>query len=122
MKYPKEMYLGSNFYDDDTDIENHKEKIVRCRKPHKCMGGCNTIIQPGEYALLETGFMDGKPVSSYTCLLCIEDWLEESGQIEAEVDKCPTCRYNTNDFVCHPHCSGCDGKSNYEEACNGKEV
>lgn len=30
------------------------------------------------------------------------------------MDKCVTCRYNTNSYVCHPHCSGCDGKSNYE--------
>lgn len=30
------------------------------------------------------------------------------------MDKCATCRFNTNDYVCHPHCSGCDGKSNYE--------
>lgn len=29
-------------------------------------------------------------------------------------DKCATCRYNTNHPVCHPHCSGCNGKSNYE--------
>lgn len=30
------------------------------------------------------------------------------------MDKCVSCRYNTNSYVCHPHCSGCDGKSNYE--------
>jgi hypothetical protein len=30
------------------------------------------------------------------------------------MDKCVTCRYNTNSYVCHPHCSGCDGQSNYE--------
>lgn len=30
------------------------------------------------------------------------------------MDKCAACRYNTNDFVCNPHCSGCDGKRNYE--------
>lgn len=29
-------------------------------------------------------------------------------------DKCGTCRYNTNDFVCHTHCGGCNGKSKYE--------
>ncbi|MCM1165650.1 MAG: hypothetical protein NC401_06530 [Ruminococcus sp.] len=29
-------------------------------------------------------------------------------------DKCVTCRFNTNHPVCHPHCSGCDGKSKYE--------
>jgi hypothetical protein len=45
------------------------------------MGGCEKEIQIGDHALLEKGFMDGKPVSSYTCLPCIEVWLEESGQV-----------------------------------------
>lgn len=30
------------------------------------------------------------------------------------MDKCVTCRYNTNDYICHPNCSGCDGSSHYE--------
>ena len=85
MKYDKEMYLDSGFYGcDDTDIENYKEKIVKCRKPHNCNGGCETEIKIGDYALCETGFMDNEPCSRYTCLPCIEKWLEESGQVEAE--------------------------------------
>ena len=82
MKYKESLYLDSGFYSDmDDEIENKKEKIVKCRKPHKCMGGCEKEIAIGEQALLETGFMDGKPVSSYTCLPCIEAWLEESEQV-----------------------------------------
>lgn len=81
MKYKPEDYIDSGFYSDDEEIENHKEKLVKCRKPHECMGGCETEIKTGEHALLETGFMDGKPVSTYTCLPCIEKWLEESGQV-----------------------------------------
>ena len=83
MKYKPEDYIDSGFYSGDMDdeIEHHKEKVVKCRKPHKCNGGCETEIKSGEYALLETGFMDGKPVSCYTCLPCIEAWLEESGQV-----------------------------------------
>jgi len=83
MKYKPEMYVDSGFYDGDMDveIENHKERVVKCRKPHKCNGGCETEIKAGEYALLETGFMDGEPLSCYTCLPCIEAWLEESGQV-----------------------------------------
>ncbi len=36
MKYDKELYINSGFYYGDfgDDIENHKEKIVKCRKPH----------------------------------------------------------------------------------------
>ena len=86
MKYKPEDYLDSGFYGSDfgDDIECHKEKIVKCRKPHKCNGGCDTEIKAGEYALLETGFMDGEPVSCYTCLPSIEAWLEESGQVELD--------------------------------------
>ena len=81
MKYKPEEYLDRGFYAGDEDIENHKERIVKCRKPHKCMCGCEKEIKAGEHALLETGFMDGKPVSCYTRLPCIEAWLEESGQV-----------------------------------------
>ena len=78
MKYKEADYIDSGFYDGDRDsnIENHSEKVINCRKPHECMGGCGNEIKAGEYALLETGFMDGKPVSCYTCLPCIDQWLE----------------------------------------------
>jgi len=84
MKYKPEDYLNSGFYSDmDSDIENHKEKLVKCRKPHKRMGGCDSEIKAGNYALLETGFMDGQPVSSYTCTDCIDKWLDTiNGEVE----------------------------------------
>ena len=87
MKYNKELYIDSEFYGGDfgDDIENHKEKVVKCRKTHKC-AVCEQLIDIGEHALYESGFMDGKPVSVYTCLECIEKWLEESGQVETEED------------------------------------
>ena len=83
MKYPIEMYTDSGFYGDCADAENYKEKVVKCRKSHKC-SPCQTEIKAGEYALRETGFLDGEPVSAYTCLKCIEEWLEESGQVEVQ--------------------------------------
>lgn len=83
MKYDKELYLDSGFYGLDEDLENHKEKVVKCRKPHNC-ATCEKEIKVGEHALNESGFMDGEPVSSYTCLECIEEWLEESGQVEMD--------------------------------------
>ena len=87
MKYDENLYLDSGFYDGDMDAEirNRKEKIVKCRKPHECMG-CGKEIGVGELAVCESGFMDGCPVSCYTCLKCIEDWLEESGQVEESED------------------------------------
>lgn len=85
MKYKPEYYLDSGFYSDmDDETENKTERIVKCRRPHKCMGGCDKEIPRGEHALLETGFLDGKPVSVYTCLPCIEAWLVESGQVEVD--------------------------------------
>lgn len=87
MKYAPDVYINSGFYSDDEDIEYKTEKIVKCRKPHKCMGGCDKEIQIGEEAFFEKGFMDGKHVSSYTCLPCIEKWLEESGQLDEELDE-----------------------------------
>ena len=86
MKYKPEDYINSGFYDGDMDseVENPKSKVVKCRKPHKCVGGCETEIQVGEYALLETGFLDGKPVSCYTCLPCIDKWLDELNALETD--------------------------------------
>lgn len=81
MKYDKELYINSGFYGEDRDgeVTNRKEKIVKCRKPHECMG-CGKEIKAGEQVLYETAFCDGKPVSCYTCLECIEKWLEENGR------------------------------------------
>jgi len=88
MKYTPEDYINSGFYDGDMDseIENQKAKVVKCRKPHACMGGCDSEIKPGKYALLETGFMDGEPVSCYTCLPCIDKWLDEMQSHEEDDD------------------------------------
>lgn len=80
MKYKPEDYSlnDTGFYGfDDTEIENYKEKLVKCRKPHKCMGGCEKEIPIGAYAVRETGFMEGQPMSSYTCTDCIDKWLDE---------------------------------------------
>lgn len=88
MKYGEDLYIDSGFYDGDMDGEYQKrsEKIVKCRKPHECMGGCGKEIKAGEQAVCETGFLDGKPTSSYTCLECIEKWLEEIGIVGSEVE------------------------------------
>lgn len=47
------------------------------------------------------------------------EWFEDNVNIhmieddDLEGDRCERCRYNTNDYICHPHCSGCDGKSHF---------
>ena len=87
MKYDKEKYIGSGIYGwGDEDISCYKEKVVKCRKPHVC-ANCEKEIKVGDQALNESGFMDGEAVSSYTCLECVEEWLEESGQIDMDEDE-----------------------------------
>ena len=79
MKYKPEEYSirDTRFYGlEDEGVENYKEKLVKCRKPHKCMGGCEKEIPKGAYAIRETGFLDGEPISSYTCTDCMEKWLD----------------------------------------------
>lgn len=80
MNYDKELYLDTGIYGIDEDVENHKEKIVKCRKSHKCVS-CDRTIKKEEMALYESGFLDGYPVHAYTCIKCLEEWMEESGQV-----------------------------------------
>ena len=40
--------------------------------------------------------------------------LREKLHGETIADKCESCSYNTGDYVCHPHCSGCNGRSKFE--------
>lgn len=79
MRYKPEDYSirDTGFYGLDDDVQNYEEKLVKCRKPHKCVGGCEKEIPTGNYAIRETGFMDGKPVSAYTCTDCMDEWLDE---------------------------------------------
>lgn len=37
MKYVEEKYIGTGIYGIDEEVTNHKEKIVKCRKPHECV-------------------------------------------------------------------------------------
>lgn len=77
MKYAPEDYIDCGFYSDmDSDVQNHTERLVKCRKPHVCPA-CQREIPKGAYALLERGFLDGKPVESHTCTDCLDKWLDE---------------------------------------------
>lgn len=46
------------------------------------------------------------------------EWFEDNVNIhmieDDESAPCEGCRYNTNDYVCHPICGGCDGQSKFE--------
>lgn len=83
MKYELGLYVDSGFHTDSEEISAYVEKVVKCRKPHIC-SHCQKQIDVSEFAVRESGFMEGEPVSAYTCINCIEEWLEESGQVEEE--------------------------------------
>lgn len=84
MKYNKELYINSGIYGDEEEcISCRKEKVVKCRTNHVCVN-CDKEIYKGEQAVRESGFSIGEAVSRYTCLECIEKWLEENGKIEGE--------------------------------------
>lgn len=76
MKYSKEDYENSDFYYGEEDILNYKSKVVKTRKSHKCVN-CQNEVAKGSSMLRESGFMDGEPVSCYTCLDCLDEWLDE---------------------------------------------
>lgn len=82
LKYSEDKYLDTGIYGLDEEIMNYKEKIVKCRKEHQCVQ-CGVNIEKGRKALYESGFLDGMPVSAYTCIECVEKWIEE---IEGEVE------------------------------------
>ncbi|HUM45169.1 MAG TPA: hypothetical protein PKI14_19660 [Fervidobacterium sp.] len=83
MKYPISEYEETEFYLPDDEVVNHQQKIVKTRKPHKCCN-CQKEIKTGENALRETGFMDGRPVSCYTCIECCDEWLDEINGIDED--------------------------------------
>lgn len=78
MKYKPEDYsiADTGFYSLSDEVDNYQEKLVKCRKVHTCMS-CANEIPAGKYAIRETGFMDGSPVSAYTCIDCMDKWLDE---------------------------------------------
>ena len=90
LKHPKEMYLNSGYFDGDMDCEytENTQKLVKCRKQHKCVGfgrRCKKNIKPGELAVLDKALFPGEGWKScYLCISCVEEWLEESGQVDSE--------------------------------------
>lgn len=89
LKYPKEFYIDSGFFDGDMDCEyiNRTEKLVKCRKDHECVN-CRKKIRSGDYAVNDSTLFPGEGWKScYICTHCIEGWLEESGQVDVKKDR-----------------------------------
>lgn len=90
LKYPKELYVDSGYFDGDMDCEYTDEiqKLVKVRKQHECCGcgkGCKKKINIGDYAVVDKALFPGEGWKScYICVPCIEEFLEESGQVESQ--------------------------------------
>ena len=90
MKYPEEMYIDSQIFAGDMDgsESNFEEKIVKTRKAHKCCV-CEKEFPSGEKMLMQRAIIeDAGWCSCYICLPCVEQWLEESGQMVLEFIMC----------------------------------
>ena len=84
MKYPEEMYIGSQIFEGDMDgsESNFSEKIVKTKKNHYCCV-CEKERPSGTKMLMQRAVVqDMGWCSCYICLPCVENWLEESGQVE----------------------------------------
>lgn len=90
LKYPKELYVNSDYFGGDMDCEYTDEiqKLVKVRKQHECCGygkRCKKKINIGDYAVVDKALFPGEGWKScYICVSCIEEWLEESGQVEPQ--------------------------------------
>lgn len=78
-KYEKSKYENCYLpYDDmDTNILCHKVKLVKTRKECKCVY-CGTVIQAGDFAQAERGFLDDmehKAFYVHNCLDCVEEYM-----------------------------------------------
>lgn len=88
LKYPKELYVNSCYFDGDMDCEytNVIQKLVKVRKQHECCGdgkGCKKKINIGDYAIVYKALFPGEGWKGcYICVPCIEESLEESGRVE----------------------------------------
>jgi ferredoxin len=69
-------------------VEHYSEKVVKCRKSHIC-SSCNAEISKGHYAIRETGFLDGEPVSNYVCITCLDNWMDEIEEEREEESESP---------------------------------
>lgn len=102
--YKKPRYQAKCYFDfhmPDGDMENsvksHTSHLVLCRKEHKCWN-CGAGISKYDHALAEKGFLDGKPVNCWTCLDCVDDYMDMMhGVIDTdEMQARWEARYNAN--------------------------
>ena len=86
MKYSEEMYLDGQIFSGDMDGSEScfSEKMVKTRKAHDCCV-CEKEIPKGTKMVMQSAVIqDIGWCNCYICLPCIEEWLEESGQVQVD--------------------------------------
>ena len=82
--YSDRQYISFDPFegDRDVDVRERKVAVVKVRKPHTCISptGSTHPIEPGERARNETAIVEGKWASYYTCVPCMDAWLQEIGE------------------------------------------
>lgn len=76
-----EERLGVDMYaaDRDVNIRARSVKIVTVRKPQFCAAHREykgDTVYPGTRCLVERAVVDGAWCSSYTCIACVDAWLD----------------------------------------------
>jgi len=76
-RYKPEDYIGFTMPNGDMDVDmrNHTSHLVMCRKQHECWN-CGATIERYDHALGEKGFLDGEPVNCWTCLDCVDEYMD----------------------------------------------
>jgi len=85
MKYKRYIYERNYLSPIDRDVEvlNKVAKLVTTRKAHFCWV-CRKTFPKNTAMVCERAFVDGKPGSCYTCIDCIDDFIEENEIIAEE--------------------------------------
>ncbi len=90
MKHSKEDYETCNYYESTGDEIQYSCKVIKARARHYCIASDekNHFIEPGQMALVERALIpDVGRRSAYTCLPCLDDWIDHIKRIE-ELSKC----------------------------------
>ena len=80
-RYPDEFYLTVDWFGpDDCDKECMSSKIVTTRAEHECVfSGYKHKIPTGEKAWRESGKVEGRFGSCYSCLKCLDQCARRLG-------------------------------------------
>jgi hypothetical protein len=82
LKHPAWVYERQDPFDGDRDMDIRLRtvKIVKTRKPHKCLSPMTCElhdIPAGTPVRYEKAIVDGMWGGYYTCIECLDKWLEE---------------------------------------------